>query len=556
MFPEAFETFIKGHISLLSAGLERSKEEWLIPIRLPAFPDGMAFSAWLVLPRQFQTTSRARIRLSKDAILRIPHVEADGNLCIDGEPGSGTTYNDEERINSLLCNFYENFVDPWILGKLDNEFEKEALSYWRILIGRRKGEHNPIERIFTVDSRHEESRVYTARLLQPSRFVIAGDNSALAERFIASLGHRSDGSQLLNVLVADVPIDSPLTPKNWPNNEAELLQLLDQKLSAGQRSAFDRKGRRNRSIYRIVILRAQGCSFGFLLSDGPPTIVKKGQSVRAIPCPKLFPLLVERVDPSWSYGRDQHPWIDVRQQKKVVVFGAGALGSPVIEQLAKAGVGSIIVVDPDLMSSANISRHLLGAESVQLNKAKQVVRHLSLTNPAVSLKSCPISAQKWLASESLSGVDVILDLTAESEVRRHIEEARQQHPCPLLIGWLEPFVAAAHACALRECDSWLQQGEDPMAALQAVSWPDGIMQREPSCTSDFQSYTASAAAYAVALVAETALALLDGDIPGSIVKSWVRGQKFLDRHHQGLSLRGWANEAVDHDGMLIERPWI
>jgi len=64
-----------------------------------------------------------------------------------------------------------------------------------------------------------------------------------------------------------------------------------------------------------------------------------------------------------------------------------------------------------------------------------------------------------------------------------------------------------------------------------------------------------AAAHAVALVAEQALALIDGKIQDARIVSWVRGQRYLDAHRDDLALRDWASPAADYDGMLLERPY-
>lgn len=112
-----------------------------------------------------------------------------------------------------------------------------------------------------------------------------------------------------------------------------------------------------------------------------------------------------------------------------------------------------------------------------------------------------------------------------------------------------------HACALLGGSSWFLTNIDPLEGAQAVTWPKDVIQQEPSCTSGFQSYTASAAAYAVSLVSETVLSLIDGDVQESSIRSWVRGQEFLDNHYPGLELREWAHKAADLDGVLLSRSW-
>ena len=120
---------------------------------------------------------------------------------------------------------------------------------------------------------------------------------------------------------------------------------------------------------------------------------------------------------------------------------------------------------------------------------------------------------------------------------------------------MEPYVAAAHACILPAETGWLQGNEDLLTRLEAIKWPAEVIRQEPGCSSRFQSYTASAAAHAVALVAEQAIDLIDG-APGMAmarVVSWVRGQIYLDRHFPGLNLEQWAESAARYDGLILTR---
>lgn len=547
--------FLEHHQSLLPEITAPDNKGRLFPIRLPDFPDGRQFqAAWLVLPPGFPCDGLARIRVSKDAVLRIPHVEYDGNLCLEGDPGNSSGATTEDRLDVLLRQFYLKFLDPWCAGDLDEDFVRESLNYWTILVNRSASTRDAVTRIYTVDACHQDSRVYRARLLLPGRIVVAGDNPSLAEKFVTSLG--ANAQQVCNVLVADIPISHELTPLTWPCSQVELERLLAGRLGSILRNKFGRQlNRRGRRIHHIVLLRAPRCNYGFLLTGGPPTVVKRGLSTLAYVTRKMLPLLVSRIDPLWTCGREQHPEISNRQQQHVLIFGAGALGSFVIDQLAKAGVGRISVVDLDFISTANIGRHLLGAESVGRDKASALVQRIALSNPASLLEHHNESAQVWIAKHTLSEVDVVLDLTGEPDVRWCLEQARVIHPCPLLIGWMEPYVAAAHACLLPAGERWMRSQTDPLELLQSVDWPNDVILREPACSGDFQSYTPAAAAHAVALVAEAALAMIDNQIDKPVLRSWVRGQYFLDAHYRGLVHRDWAKAAAPYDGLSLERAW-
>ena len=51
--------------------------------------------------------------------------------------------------------------------------------------------------------------------------------------------------------------------------------------------------------------------------------------------------------------------INFLKDKKVIVFGAGGVGGYVIEMLARTGVGTITMVDFDVVSESNINRQII-----------------------------------------------------------------------------------------------------------------------------------------------------------------------------------------------------
>lgn len=540
---------------LTTAPQSRDRGATAYRFNLPEFCWGREFTwAELLLPRGFPEHGLAKIMLSPDTVLRIPHVEKDGSLCIKGDPGPGQGYTAEGRIFLLLLSYKEQFLDPWLTGKLDGDFLKEPLNYWQIEVGRARSPRDPVRSVWTVDECPLRSSVREGLLLLPGRIVIAaGEDMPITNRTIKSLG--SNATQRIRVLVADIPITNTFTPSTWPRNTSELDLLLTGRLRPAQRKQFRHPLRqRGRGVHRIVLLRNPDYGFAYLLPGGPATVVNDGARNRAYPSLTTpLPLRVTRLDPSWTVGRDQHPEVTNRQEQHVLVLGAGALGSPVVDQLAKAGVGFITLVDEDDLVPANLGRHLLGAEYIGQPKASAVAQRVNHGYPATVVTPQIMSAEQWLQANTLLNVDLVLDLTGEPDVRWHVELARQQNPCPLLIGWMEPYVAAAHVCSLPANAPWMQGTTDPMGSLEAVDWPDEVIRQEPGCSSRFQSYTAAAATHAVALVAESGIEMIDSPTKTSKVVSWVRGQCFLDGHRPDLVLRKWAHPAASYDGLVIQR---
>lgn len=529
---------------LYSQGVRR------FPIRIPSLPEGRSFEyAHLELPKGFPESSKAVIRLSTDAILDIPHVGEDGLLCLDGgDPGPTSEASPVERLRQLMATFFESFLQPWLAGKLDGNFTKEALNYWDIHCTRKTPKRCPIKKIYTVNERPHQASLYEAKLIVNRKLVVTGDDE-LTNRFVMSMSRRE---QLSNVLIADIPISHPFEPRTWPRDQAMVEKLLRLRLKHNAVKFLEPHKGRKKDLYKVVIFRAPNCSFGFLLAGGPPFLLRRENSTHAYPNTTMTPLRVERLDPSWTYGRDTQSAISLRQKKNVLVIGTGALGSPVVEQLAKAGIGRLTMIDNDMLSAANIGRHVLGADAIGISKAGTLAEQINSSWPSCSAFAHETTIQTWLENRSLSGFDLVLDLTGEPDVRLCIDIARKQSPCPLLIGWMEPFVAAAHACILPAGCPWLVTSIDRLESLQAVEWPKNIMQKEPSCSSEFQSYTSAAAQFAVALVVEAALDLLDDKISNPIVRHWIRGQAFLDTHSPGLVLREWAFEGSKFDGISME----
>src|SRR5918911_1171023 len=71
---------------------------------------------------------------------------------------------------------------------------------------------------------------------------------------------------------------------------------------------------------------------------------------------------------------------------RVLIVGAGGLGAPLIQYLAAAGVGTIGIVDDDVVSLSNLQRQVIhGVPEVGIPKVESAAATIRRINPHVSL---------------------------------------------------------------------------------------------------------------------------------------------------------------------------
>jgi molybdopterin/thiamine biosynthesis adenylyltransferase len=118
-----------------------------------------------------------------------------------------------------------------------------------------------------------------------------------------------------------------------------------------------------------------------------------------------------------------------------LIVGAGGLGSPAALYLAAAGVGTLILVDPDAVDRSNLQRQILYAEDdVGRPKAEAAADRLAALNPHIFVAGYNGAFNASTADELCEGVDLVLDGTDDFGVRFEVNAACVRHGKPLISG--------------------------------------------------------------------------------------------------------------------------
>lgn len=127
-------------------------------------------------------------------------------------------------------------------------------------------------------------------------------------------------------------------------------------------------------------------------------------------------------------------------QAKVLVIGAGGLGCPILQYLTAAGVGTIGIVDYDVVDISNLQRQILfGTTSLGTNKALAAKTRLEDLNPTIKINAYPEKLTVNNALELFKNYDIIVDGTDNFPTRYLINDTAIITNKPIVYGAIYKF---------------------------------------------------------------------------------------------------------------------
>ena len=131
------------------------------------------------------------------------------------------------------------------------------------------------------------------------------------------------------------------------------------------------------------------------------------------------------------------------QSARVLVIGAGGLGSPALMYLAAAGIGTLGVVDDDAVSLSNLQRQIIHATpDVGRPKVDSAADKILALNPHVTLRTHATRLDAANAMTLIGGYDVVLDGSDNFATRYLVSDACYLAGKVLIAGALGVFDAS------------------------------------------------------------------------------------------------------------------
>lgn len=483
-----------------------------------------------------------------------PHVEPHGLLCLRPTKCNASV---SDRVQVHLSDAEDLF--RYSEDERLDEFRREFLTYW----SRRATDQSSSERVLSLVSprmgNREISYFYDAK---SKRFVI-GDDKASLEHWLRNAGLNPRSKEILPTWI--IPLDHPWEPKDFPEKGRDVIGILPNSLEIFRHSLVA-------GLERLPILfevdTGAGSVFAGVVLHGMSRreLLKGFRHLNLVPTERIAcaykhnaieRVRVSRVDGAWVHGRDHPSSFDSVKGRKLAIVGCGSIGSGVARLLAQAGVGEIIFIDGDSLSSANISRHSLGMEHVGSNKATLLQSEFRKQFPHLTFDHAIPRRFEFLSGkylEYLEEVDLVIAAGIDFEGEAALNKWRLSlsQPPAYLSTWAEAYATAGHAVLLYGNQSILDlfdNEERPIFRL--TDWDDssGSMIIEAGCGNSFQPHGVIDLQPTITLAAGLALDTLLDQVPASCRRVWMGNPSNVQQH--GGILRDTFTETM----MVREFTW-
>lgn len=505
----------------------------------------------IVLPPDFPA-SACELYVDPRNFLKLPHVEADGHVCIGLAPIPDDYPDPVGAVARALKALKDQLLGPatdaqWV----QEQFHAERVSYWtQLCISRRKArDRRPVAVRTYVDLGDLDCwsagsiAAYVPAGCKHRRYDLqvaaSTDPNALASRH-----HWADGMLVRgNALFVRLEAEMPWTPASWPQSfealdalvvratghECSMARWVNDTGWSDDRKPSKRKKDRARGSdvptgqRPLLVVLVQGrAMFGYqLFVSVMPNLL----------APSIEPVCITRVDPDWVLARDHNlDMLHARRKKRVLLLGAGSLGSPLANALARAGIGHLDIVDTQWMETENTSRHELGLGNAGRAKAPELARQLMKDVPSLTVNGYLADVATWTSKNCRPGnYDLVVECTAESSIRTFLSHVRTAlfGDTPVIHAWTEPLGSAGHVVLSQPAVLW--PDDDPADELVNASDLSAADTRVtlPACSGGFHPYGIADIKLVAAFAAERVIAVLDDIQMSSMVWSWVRSSAFF-----------------------------
>ena len=235
--------------------------------------------------------------------------------------------------------------------------------------------------------------------------------------------------------------------------------------------------------------------------------------------------------------------------KRVLLIGAGSVGSELADKIGAMGVGHLDITDPDVFTTSNLYRHTLNHQFIGCPKSFAIKCQLESKYPWIKVSHDLARLLDYKQTQFLNRYDLIIVAIGSPTHERifHDYATKNKLRVPTIYTWLEGYGVGGHAVlnipnqkgCLRCAYVDLETGRRGLASnLNFLQSDQNIVKNYAGCGEMFIPYGAMSSAQTALLAGDLAMSYLDGKLTGSTKVSWkgndgdakAEGLKFTERY--------------------------
>jgi adenylyltransferase/sulfurtransferase len=166
------------------------------------------------------------------------------------------------------------------------------------------------------------------------------------------------------------------------------------------------------------------------------------------------------------------------KEARVVIAGSGGLGSPIALYLTAAGVGTLRIIDNDIVELSNLNRQILHWDKdIGKEKAKSAHDKLMQLNKNVTIETINATIDETNVYDLTAGFDVIVDAMDNMPTRYLLNKAAIEHKMPFVHGAVSGLEGRAMTVIPGEsaCIRCIYHGTPPKIKFPVLGTTPGII---------------------------------------------------------------------------------
>jgi Prokaryotic E2 family B/ThiF family len=488
--------------------------------RLDIEINGVPTSLYFGVKKSFPLSLPKIYLVQWDAFGILPHVETDGYVCYAQEEGSVLNSEDIVGLVRESLSMAVQVVMDGISGKNHRDFIDEFGAYWDRL--------NKVKDVTSIVSPGDQIKKVHLYKAKGGTKYLADDNGSF-RKFLKLPDHDiwKNHPALYIPLKPGTIITPPHPFKFW--DLSEICKVIFDNLGPDHRSqllSLISRPHREETILLGLPKTSEGMTlFGIRFKGVNHEHPLKGGGRVG----EIVPLTVTRRDKEYLLPRGGSNL--ALREKRVLLLGCGSVGGFIANELTRAGILRLTVLDKEALAHENLFRHVLGKKYVGKKKVDAIKEDIEGRLPFVEVVAINSSLEETMDSGriKIGDFDLIIsalgNVTVELAFNKHIHGIDSP---PAIFTWLEPYGIGGHAVLTRSsggkkgCLHCLYEPEDGDTGCRASFAEKGqsFAKNIDGCRGAFTPFGSLDAMKTAELATRLAIAALNRDVKTNLIRSW------------------------------------